>query len=124
MYRYRHISGLISAIENCKKSGNQEWLDKHMARLQGIVSDTAPSGSGFNNGTKLDLDASTPEKLVFSTAFHHMDENGGYDGWTQHRVIVRPSLMHDIVLTVSGRDRNEIKEYIDQTFDVWLKADI
>ena len=30
---YREIASLLAAIRNCEKSGNDEWFDKHHARL-------------------------------------------------------------------------------------------
>jgi hypothetical protein len=80
--------------------------------------ETAPSGSGFDNGTQIDRDRS--DVLIFSTSFHHMDEAGGYDGWTEHTVRVKPSLAWGFDLTVSGRDRNGIKDYIADVFSPWL----
>jgi hypothetical protein len=82
----------------------------------------APSGSGFDAGTQLDED-STEEKLIFNTSFHHMDEGGGYDGWTDHKVRVTPSLSQDVRIAVTGRNRNYIKEYIHETFMDWLTED-
>ena len=45
-----------------------------------------------------------------------MNENGFYDGWTDHTLTVRPSLVHGIELEISGRNRNDIKEYLHETF--------
>src|ERR1700733_9988314 len=87
---YREIASLIQAIGNCQRSWNKEWEEKHGERLRHLV-ELLPSGSGFDNGTKLDTIASNAEKLVFTTAFHHMNENGYYDGWTEHTVYVTPS---------------------------------
>jgi hypothetical protein len=67
---------------------------------------------------------STPEKLVFNTAFHHMDEAGGYDGWTEHQVIVTPSLEMGYSIRVTGRDKEEIKEYIAEMFSAALDEEI
>jgi hypothetical protein len=83
-----------------------------------------PSGSGFDSGTTLDLDASHADKLVFQTSFHHMDENGYYDGWTEHTVTVTPSLRDRYHIRISGRNRNDIKEMIHQSFDVALETDV
>lgn len=82
-----------------------------------------PSGSGFDAGTTLDIDASTPSKLVFKTAYHHMNEGGYYDGWTEHRVSILAT--HDgFDITVGGRDRNQIKDYVADCFDNALKQTI
>lgn len=75
-----------------------------------------PSGSGFDSGTELDWNRSTEDKLVFTTAFHHMNDSGMYDGWTRHNVTVTPSFHHGCNITVSGQNRNDIKDYIAEIF--------
>jgi hypothetical protein len=50
-----------------------------------------------------------------------MDDGGGYDGWTEHTITVTPSF-RGFDLTISGRDRNDIKDYLHQTFDHVLSA--
>ena len=61
-----------------------------------------------------------------------MDAGGGYDGWTEHSVIVTPDLATGFDLKVTGRDKRDIKEYLGELFyaalceeigdDVLLKA--
>lgn len=120
---YQRLATLLGACENCRKSGNQEWLDKHTGHLDQLVRDHLPGGSGFDSGTRLD-DQSTSERLVFNTSFHHMHESGMYDGWTDHTVVVRPSLPFGFTLRVTGRDRNNIKDYIGEMFDQALRTTI
>lgn len=123
MKLYRKLASLVQAHINCEISGNKEWFEEHEARIEELVENYMPSGSGFDCGTKIDLDKSTPEKLVFYTDFHHMNE-GYYDGWTEHRITVRPSLAFGFTLTISGRNRNEIKDYIHQAFDCALNEEV
>jgi len=113
---YCELARLVAAIRNCEKSNNQEWLGRHTARLKTLVQEEMPSGSGIDNGTKIDLDASTPDKLVFEVGFHHMNDGGMYDGWTEHRIIVTPSLAFGFDLRITGKDRNEIKEYLNDVY--------
>jgi hypothetical protein len=113
---YQAIASKLDAMDNCRKAGNDEWLEKHEQDIMDIVKNEFPSGSGFDSGTKLNWDKSTPEKLVFETSFHHMDEGGCYDGWTDHTITVTPSLQFGFNLKVSGRDRNDIKDYIHEIF--------
>lgn len=75
MYRYRHLSGLITAIRNCEKLGNTEWLDKHATRLHELGTNQAPSGSGLDAGSELVLKESTPDKLVFSSTHRKGSES-------------------------------------------------
>ena len=121
---YQELASLIQARANCTAAGNAEWFERHTYRAAAIVAEYMPSGSGFDNGTLIDFDASAPDKLVFHTAYHHMDENGMYDGWTEHNVTVRPSLAFGIYIHISGRDRNGFKEYSHDCFHSALTADV
>jgi hypothetical protein len=109
------IASRIAARANCERSGNSEWFQRHGEALEELRAQL-PSGSGFDSGTIIDLGKSTAEKIVLQTSFHHMNEYGTYDGWTDHTVTVRASLISGIDLTVSGRNRNGIKEYIHEIF--------
>ncbi len=119
---YREIASTIQAMANCRKSGNGEWLDKHETRLESMV-DMLPSGSGIDNGTKLDIECCTAHKLVLVFSYHHMNEAGMYDGWTEHVLTVTPSF-DGIDLHISGRDRNDIKEYLYEVYHYALEQEI
>ncbi len=136
-YLYSELASVVRARLNCDKkriSGGaqttdasrlaDEWCNKHKDSIRQLLDDYMPHGSGFDHGTQLDLDASHGDKLVFTTAFHHMHESGMYDGWTEHTVTVTPSLLHGFHLRISGRNRNGIKEYISDTFHEALKTEI
>ena len=85
--------------------------------------DELPSGSGWDMGTKLDGPASSAEKLVLYGEFHHMNDGGYYDGWTDHQIIVTPSLQSGFKLRITGRDRNQIKDYLYEMFDFALRQE-
>lgn len=120
---YQRIAHLLVAIENCRKTENDFWQAQHTANLNSLVKEKLPGGSGFDSGTTLDMDRSSGESLVLHTSFHHMDENGCYDGWTDHCIRVYPDLLFDFRITVSGRDRNGVKEFIADTFHHVLNED-
>lgn len=103
---------------------NDEWAAKWTSKIDGLVSDFMPSGSGIDCGTKFDWDASNPEKIVFSFSFHHMNDGGHYDGWTEHLLVVRPSLAFGLEMKITGRDRNGIKEYLHDVFHSALTDEI
>ncbi len=111
---YHLIAQITDAYQRCIETNN-DWSQKHAQTLETLQT-LLPSGSGFDSGTKIDLDRSTGEKLVLHTSYHHMHESGMYDGWTDHTVTVRASLIHTIDLKISGPNRNEIKDYIHETF--------
>lgn len=114
------INTAACARENCKRSANVEWLERWTDRLAEIERNNLPSGSGFDSGTR--IENVTSARVTFSTAFHHMNESGFYDGWTEHNVIVTP-MFDGIDIRVTGRDRNDIKDYIAQVFHETLTAE-
>ncbi len=124
-YLYSELSRLIQARSGLlKKTDTREWIDKHEDMIETLVKDHMPSGSGFDAGTKLDLERSHADKLVFTTGFHHMNDGGFYDGWTEHEVHVTPSLASNYHMRITGRDRRDIKDYIYQSFDHAIQTDV
>lgn len=121
---YAELALLLNAIENCKKTGNDEWARRHREKAEALVKAHMPSGSGFDAGTHLDVSCSSADKLIFNTSFHHMTSEGFYDGWTSHDVTVKPSLAFGIEVRVGGRDRNDIKDYIHSTFHDALTQEV
>lgn len=118
---FQKLATAVDALHTCERTGN-DWAAKWHERITDAVNDCLPSGSGFDNGTAIDINASHGEKLTFRTAFHHMNQHGFYDGWTSHNVIVRPSLIHGFTVHVTGRDRNDIKAYIAECFSSALAS--
>ena len=109
---YRFILGLI------------RHTDSDIIKEAGYyVSEYLPSGSGFNSGSRLDTDKTTQEKLVFTTSFQHMDDQGYYTRWTEHTVTVTPSFF-GLNIKVSGRNHRDIKDYIAECFDHVLNEDV
>ncbi len=123
MQNFKVLARAAGAYHRCVTSNNTDWQARWFEQIQAIVKDHFPSGSGFDAGTQLDLEASNDEVLVFKTAFHHMNDGGMYDGWTEHTIKVKPSLGLDYHLTISGRDRNGIKEYISECFSQALSKE-
>lgn len=113
---YALFASLLDARENCRKSGNNEWLDRHTDRLHELEKEYLPHGSGIDAQCFVDLAESRPNRLVIPFDFHHMDENGYYDGWTSHTAVVTPSLANQIDIRITGRDRNQIKDYLHEVF--------
>jgi hypothetical protein len=52
-----------------------------------------------------------------------MNETGFYDGWTDHTIKVRASLIHGVRLSISGRDRNDLKDHLHELFESALSAE-
>lgn len=110
---YQAIASAISAMP-------REWAEE---RLDLIEREYLPSGSGIDAGCKILVEESHKDRIVIQTEFHHMNEVGYYDGWTQHKIIVTPSLIYGFDLRITGRDRNGIKEYLAQLFSHALEQE-
>lgn len=124
---YVEIAGAINARENCVSDDdvsrhNTVWFERHSKRLELIEENCLPSGSGIDNGCSIDLVRSKPDRLVIETSFHHMNDGGYYDGWTEHEVIVTPSLQFGLNLRITGRDKRDIKNYLYDVFYESLQA--
>jgi hypothetical protein len=117
---YRLIVSTLDAYRHCCDNENHEWSARHWSTLKTLES-LLPSGSGIDSGTTIDTEKSTSEKLVLNTAYHHMNDAGYYDGWTEHTVTVRASLLFELNITISGRNRNDIKDYLHEVFLDTLK---
>lgn len=110
------LANTLQAWKSCVASDKKVMAMSHDTAID-LMLEALPHGSGIDNGVKLDREASSNNLLVFHLSFHHMDEQGGYDGWTEHRLSVRPSFIHGYEMYISGKDRNYTKEYLQQVFD-------
>jgi hypothetical protein len=120
----RVLALLVDQYLRCCETGNKEREDKSKARIEYLVSEYFPSGSGWDNGTKIQLEDCTADKIVLCGAFHHMNNDGYYVGWTEHTITVKASLAHVFDLRISGLDRNEIKDYLAEMFSDILSHSI
>lgn len=93
-----------------------------LAEAQEFVDNTAPSGSGLDSG--IEVLKVTDTCVEFQADFHHMNDVGYYDGWTQHRVKVTPSLTNGFNIKISGKNKNEIKDYLYDIFYHYLNKSV
>lgn len=118
------IASTVDALRTCEAragtfsiGGPSDWTAKHRERLRAMEREL-PHGSGFDAGTRIDLERSGMERVVLVTSYHHMNAHGCYDGWTDHEVIVTPSF-HGILLRITGRERyrgGDWKDYAHEVF--------
>lgn len=118
---YVHIANMLCAIENCQQSNNREWEIRWNDALTAIEENALPSGSGFDSGTTIDRDKSNATRIVLHTSYHHMNDGGMYDGWTDHTITIRPDFASGFDMRISGRNRNDIKEYMYDVFRAALE---
>lgn len=117
---YQQIARELQAAKICEK----EYSDAAIEKLKRLQEEYLPYGSGIDSGCEIDIEKSTPDKIVITFGFHHMDENGYYDGWTEHKAIVTPSLSWEFNLQITGKNRNYIKCYLLELFHAYLETEI
>jgi len=120
---YQQLAQTINARNNCIEHENDEWIEKHEKTINDVM-EFAPSGSGIDCGTKMDVERSDTNKLLFYAEYHHMNENGFYDGWTKHEIKIIPSLAFEFDIKITGIDRDGIKEYLTDVYCEWLSREI
>ena len=125
---YLALVELIGRKHRLSQPGSNAAMLWHVEKvLDALCKEHLPSGSGFDAGTELAEDecikGETITQLVFITEFHHLNEHGMYDGWTSHTVKVT-SAWQGFNLTVTGRDRDGIKDFIGDTFHNCLMREV
>jgi hypothetical protein len=112
----RKINGALTA--------NEEWREVFAKDAKNLV-DMLPHGSGIDGDTKIDWDRSMGDNIVINASYHHMDDSGTYDGWTDFSVVVKPSLQYGLDVTVRGkfpRKYADTRDYLIETFQCALSA--
>jgi hypothetical protein len=123
---YQELASLVIARQNCIKSNNTEWFNRHSEKIEHIIKNYLPSGSGIDSGIKIDLEKSNDQKLVFYSSYHNMDENGFYDGWSDFKLIVIPSLCFGFNLKIVGNfgKYQDTKDYLCELFNIDLDQEL
>lgn len=119
---YHRLALALQARASCKKDlernpndqNKKYWLSHWTDVIEHIQDNHLPHGSGIDSGCCIDNDSVNP--IIIYTAFHHMDECGGYEGWTEHTIKVYPDFISDITLKITGKNRNMIKDYLYELF--------
>lgn len=117
----QHIEhGIAIEFNPAKYPTAQEIFDKTEEQIKNAL----PSGSGFDDKIRVDYKNSKPDKIVLIANFHHMDDNGYYDGWSYHNIIITPSLSWSFNLRITGQNRRDIKSYIADCAHHFLNEEV
>jgi len=105
-----------AAYVNSLNNGNGEWVTRWRVSLAKLV-ELIPSGGGIDRGPRTWDDVEISSNAIrFEVGYHHMNENGFYDGWTDHTIVIRPAF-DGVEVRVSGRNRGEVKDMLHQTME-------
>ena len=109
MELYQELASLLK----WRKTVNEEYQKQLEDKLD-ILTNYLPSGSGFDDGSVVDVNKSNNNKIIIHSAYHHLDNNGFYDGWSNFSIIIKPDLMFGFTLTLIGN--TTIRKYFDCDF--------
>ena len=124
MKTYQRLMQLIRAYNSCKESGNMEWELKHSESIESILKNNLPTGSGIDAGHTIEKYYNN--KIIIHSSFHSIDENGFYDKWIDYKIIIKPDLLHNLDLTITGKfkDKQYIKEYLYNEYEYFLNKEV
>lgn len=117
---YKAIAIALGARSRCLTNHNLTWTDTWTYRLIAFRNQL-PHGSGIDGGIHIEYDTTKPNQFQITFGFHHMNDHGFYTEWTEHVITVKPSFIYDFELKISGRDKNNIKDYLHDLFDSALR---
>jgi len=115
---YEEVARLIGAYQRCIETGNNEWAEKYLEKIESHIKDL-PNGSGIDGTTYLDFEKSSENKLVIHSEYHCMNGNGFYDGWVKFTITITPSLAFGFYLKITGnfgKYRELVIDYLVDTF--------
>ena len=114
---YKQIANLCIAEKQC----SPDWKFKHRERLINYAQNNLPSGSGIDSGCILWIDDSGADKIIIKFSYHFMNENGMYDGWEDYELTLRPDFVNGFLMKITGKNRDDVKDYFYDTFDYALR---
>ena len=115
------IATAIQAHQVCNQPERRQQRLAWMFRLQELEN-CLPSGSGFDKGCSIIREIGPSRdrlRLKITTAYHHMNSDGFYTGWSDYTVFVRPTF-DSIDVYVHGKDVDGIKDHIGESFHAAL----
>lgn len=106
----RDLANLVTIYSICKDRDIDE-MDKCHRSISTMIA-TLRGSRGIINSILFNLENSSPDMLLFSVFICWPGEQN----MIEHTVKIRPSFTEGFLLTISGRNRNEVKTYLVDIF--------
>jgi hypothetical protein len=115
---YQELASAFGAYINCRRPTYQEWKNKWKDKIDDIVNNCLPSGSGIDSGNKFDFVHSKRNRLVINSSYHRIDSNDSYAEWINYNVIIVPDFISGFVIDIQGPfgKHQDIKDYLADTY--------
>jgi len=108
---YQELATLTDARLRCIQMDNKEWEEKHTEKIEEMVKRFPIDDPIF------DFYESNGQKLVIHSSYHHMNENGFWDGYSDFTIKVTSDLMFGFKLSILGkfpRKYESTKDYLHE----------
>ena len=103
MKLYQKIARVVS-----QKNKSLNEIEKELTLLKELL----PYGGGIESGCVISLE-STKKRIVIITNYWHPNYS---DEWTNHQVVITPSFVGEINLRITGKNKDNVKEYLQDIF--------
>lgn len=107
MKLYQKIARVVSQKNTPKKA-------KELALLEKLL----PIGNGVETGCVILL-KSTEKRIEVDTAYWHPNYSYETSRWTEHQVVITPSFEGEINIRITGKNENNVKDYL---YDIFHEA--
>ena len=105
---------------------SQENWAKRTKELS-LLNELLPKGNGIQRqlGLPVILLESTKKRIVIDTAYRHTyDSYDTTSRWTVHQVVITPSFEGEIDIRITGKNVNNVKDYLYDVFRESLMSEI
>lgn len=119
------LASRVQAVKNCIKSKNTEWDAKHREAIEQLL-DALPHGSGIDGEWRIEPENCSDSVITLFCSYHHMNDGGYYDGWTDFTVKIRPSF-YGIDVKVTGAfppKYRDTREYLQEILHMALSRKV
>lgn len=90
--------------------------DARMERIRfDMLEKLLPIGNGIEKECEISL-KSTKKRIVIDTAYRHPNDSYETSRLTNHQIIITPSFEEEINIRVTGKNVDNIKEYLHEVF--------
>ena len=110
---------LYQKIARVASQKNWAKRTKELSLLQELL----PNGKGIREreGLAVILLESTKKRIVIDTTYWHKNNS---DVWTSHQVIITPSFEGEINIRITGKNKDNVKDYLYDIFREALMSEI
>lgn len=93
------------------------------AKELALLKELLPNGNGFREreGLAVILLESTKKRIVIETTYWHKNNS---DEVTSHQVIITPSFEDEINIRITGKNEDNVKEYLHNIFREALMSEV